>query len=247
MRTTLTRLCATLALSLPLAAQAFVVGSTIPGKWGSPVMGTGATVTYSFVADGVSCADEFSGCTNTSFATLFAGLPGWLTQVQNAFSAWSSVADITFVQVADSGLAFNAAGAGADIRLGAHTMDGVFGTLAHGYYPPANGGSAAGDIHFDSAEAWKIGFGGAGFDIFQVLAHEIGHAIGLDHTAVPGSLMNPFYTEAFAGVQADDIAGAQFIYGRAVTHNVPEPSPALLLALGLCVAGLSRTRAARKL
>lgn len=240
MRTTLIRLCATLALSLPLAAQAFVLGPTAPGKWGPPAMGTGATVSYSFMADGVSCAAEFAGCTNTSFATLFAGLPGWQTEVQNAFNAWSAVANISFVQVADDGAAFNAPSTSGDIRLGAHAFDGAGGTLAHGYFPPVNGGSAAGDIHFDTDELWKLGFGGAGFSLFQVLAHELGHAIGLSHTAVPGSLMNPFYTEAFSGPQADDIAGAQFLYGRRLTQQVPEPATLALLLMALGLATLAR-------
>jgi hypothetical protein len=90
-----------------------------------------------------------------------------------------------------------------------------------------------GDIHFDTAETWKIGFGGSGFDIFTVAAHEIGHAIGLDHTTVPSSLLNAFYSEAFGGLQADDIAGAQHLYGAPVTTTVPEPTTGLLLLTGM--------------
>lgn len=223
---------ALLAPGSPVSEE-FVLGPTAPGKWGPPAFGTGATVTYSYMASGVSCAAEFAGCTITDFS---AFMPvGFGAAVSAAFASWSAVANITFVQVADLGEAFNAAGGSGDIRLGGHAFDGVGGVLAHGFFPPANGLTAAGDIHFDIAEAWKIGFGGPGFDIFQVMAHEIGHAIGLDHTAVPGSLMNPFYTEAFSGPQADDIAGAQFIYGR-VVGAVPEPGTLMLLGLALAVA-----------
>jgi hypothetical protein len=168
---------------------------------------------------------------------------GWEAAVTAAFAAWSAVADLTFVQVADDGAAFNAATTSGDIRIGGHVFDGPSGTLAHGFYPPVNGGSAAGDIHFDIAELWKVGFGGAGFDIFQVMAHELGHALGLDHTGVPNSLMNPFYTEAFSGPQADDIAGMQFIYGEAV---VPLPAALPLLGGGLLILGFVARRKSAK-
>ncbi len=214
----------------------FVLGPTVPGKWGPAAFGTGATVTYSYMPTGTSCAAEFAGCSISAMADFLPA--GFGAAISAAFAAWSAVADITFVLVADDGAAFNAPTTSGDIRLGGHTFDGPSGVLAHGFYPPANGATAAGDIHFDSAEAWKIGFGGPGFDIFQVMAHEIGHAIGLDHTGVAGSLMNPFYTEAFSGPQADDIAGATFIYGSPVVVPPTVPVPAALPLLTVALAGL---------
>ncbi len=221
----------------------FVLGVTSPGKWGPPAMGTGATVTWSIMPAGVSMAADHPLNTVSPTVSMDSVMPGgYFAAIQAAFAAWSAVANITFQYVApDNGVAFNSGGTSADIRIGAHVFDGQGGTLAHGYYPPANGLTAAGDIHFDSSELWKIGFGGGGVDVFQVAAHEIGHAIGLNHTAVPLSLMNPFYTESFSGPQADDIAGAQFIYG--VPVEVPEASTwAAGFGLAVGCLGLWRNR-----
>lgn len=249
MRKTFHKLAAAAALALPLMAQAFVIGPTSPGKWGSPVFGTGATITYSFMPTGTSCAAEFAGCTITALGDFGPAFSVWKAEVQAALSSWSAVANLTFVEVADLGEAFNAATQlSGDLRFGGHNMGGAGGTLAHGFYPPNNGDSAAGDMHYDTTDCWEAAFDGTGdlcFSIFQVTAHEIGHALGLDHTAVPGSLMNPFYSEAFSGPQADDIAGMQFIYGKAVTRELPEPSGLALVGMAMLAAGLTRRRSAR--
>ncbi len=216
----------------------FVLGPTTPGKWGPPVVGTGATITWSIVPAGVA----MDSGTSVGLASIFP--TGFHAALVVAFSAWSSVANVTFSEVSDSGLAFNAPGATAgDIRISAHPFDGPGGTLAHGFYPPANGSTAAGDIHFDSADTWKIGFGGPGFDIKQVMMHELGHALGLAHTGVAGSLMNPTYTEAFLGPQADDIAGMVYLYGAPVaTPDGGATGLLLLVAFGSIFASRTQLR-----
>jgi hypothetical protein len=230
-----------LAPGTPLTDD-FVLGPTTPGKWGGPVMGTpGGIVTWSLMNSGIAVEDGGLGGVSTALSAFMPA--GFLTQIQNAFAAWSAVANIQFVQVADNGLPFDAPGATGMIRIAGTNLGGPGGVLAHGYYPPINGNTAAGDIHFDVNDTWKIGFGAApGFDIFQVMAHEIGHAIGLDHTGVANSLMNPNYTEAFSGPQADDIAGAQFIYGAAPQGEIPEPASMVLFALGAVALPFARRR-----
>jgi hypothetical protein len=189
-------------------------------KWGSSSQGTaGGTVTYSFMGNGLSFSAENYG--NSTAITFLPGFqPCFITEIQNAFSVWQAVSNIKFVQVTDSGLAFNASNAGGDIRIGAHYFDGPSGTLAHSYYPPPNGISAAGDVHFDSSENWSCNT--SGIDIGIVAMHEIGHSLGLAHEDTSAvALMDPYYNASLTGLQSDDIHGATSIYGAVANLTNP--------------------------
>jgi hypothetical protein len=178
----------------------------------------GGIVTYSFMPGGISFTSEFQGAGNGSsvpVTSMPTFSPCFLTEIANAFAAWAAVANIQFVQVADNGAAFNAAGATGDIRIAAHAFDGAFSVLAHAYYPPPNGTSASGDMHFDVAENWSCSSGPGVIDIGVVAIHEIGHSIGLQHEATNPAIMQPFYNPALNAPLIDDINGAVQIYGRA--------------------------------
>ena len=228
----------------PGIAGAFGIGPTTPSKWGSPVFGSGAHVTYSFM-DGIAAAGDTNNIQDcdggTNCVALSSFMPvGFEVEIERAFDAWGVVANLTFDEIADDGADWNTFTNSGDIRFSGHAFDGNRGVLAHGYFPPVNGLSAAGDVHFDSAESWKIGFGGSGFDIFIVALHEIGHAIGLDHENNEAAIMNSRYSEAFSGLQTDDIAGIQHIYGAAV---VPVPAAVWLFASGIMgLAGIRKKK-----
>jgi hypothetical protein len=192
-------------------------------KWGSSTPGTsGGIVTYSFMGNGLNLSAE-PNSSGIGSSVAMSSLPGFqacfITDIQNAFAAWQAVASIQFVQVNDSGSAFNASGATGDIRIGAHTFDGPSGVLAHAYYPPPNGTSAAGDMHFDRQENWTCNT--SGIDIGVVALHEIGHSLGLNHEDATSAAMNPYYNPGLAGLQSDDINGAAAIYGGPVALSAP--------------------------
>ena len=177
----------------------------------------GGTVTYSFMASGVSMGSH----SGPSLA--LTSLPGYqacfLSEIRDAFSAWSAVANIQFVEVPDNGVPFDAAGALGDIRIGAHAFDGAWGVLAHAYFPPPGGVSASGDIHFDRDESWSCSAGPGVIGVGVVATHEIGHAIGLNHETrlERTALMNPYYNPNIASMLlADDISGAAALYGVGV-------------------------------
>lgn len=177
----------------------------------------GGTVTYSFMASGVTMAAHSDA--NLAVSSLPGYAPCFTAAIRNAFAAWSAVANIQFVEVTDNGVPFDGAGARGDIRIGAHSMDGQWGVLAHAFFPPPGGVSAAGDMHFDRNEPWACAPGPGAVDIGIVAMHEIGHAIGLNHETRLDrtALMNPYYNPNTASILlADDVVGATAIYGRGV-------------------------------
>lgn len=134
--------------------------------------------------------------------------------LRGAFDRWQAVVPLTFVESASGAGDIRVSFAVGDHGDGAgNAFDGPSGTLAHCFFPPPNGGAIAGDCHFDEAETWTVGDPVTGIDLDTVALHELGHGIGLDHSADTAAVMFAFYGGARRELHPDDVAGAQSIYG----------------------------------
>ncbi|XP_008298426.1 matrix metalloproteinase-17b [Stegastes partitus] len=73
-----------------------------------------------------------------------------------------------------------------------YPFDGAGGAVGHAFFPsdPAR----AGGVHLDAEEEWTFRQPASeGTDLFTVLVHEFGHALGLAHSSSRHSVMRPYY------------------------------------------------------
>ncbi|XP_076699949.1 stromelysin-2 [Callospermophilus lateralis] len=133
--------------------------------------------------------------------------------IEKALKVWEEVTPLTFSRMhegeADIMISF-AVGAHGDFE----PFDGPGQSLAHAY-PPGSG--LSGDVHFDDDEKWTED--ASGTNLFLVAAHELGHSLGLFHSANPEALMYAVYKpnrnlDHFR-LSQDDVDGIQSLYGPA--------------------------------
>ncbi len=224
------------------SAQAYVRGSS---KWGGP-RGTRVEITYSY-----------SNLLDASFAPGISATQKRLA-TETALGMWARYAPLDFVEIPDFGgmpsasdSRYTAGPSHANLRIGHHYIDGNPDgpdTKAHAYLPTSVRSGIAGDVHFDDGDDFVLltdalpKSDDPAFPFLVIMAHEIGHALGLYHSdktpgqqAVMDASVQLFFDDlATADLKADDIAGIQAIYGQGVgsVRPIPEASSGLLLLLG---------------
>jgi hypothetical protein len=97
------------------------------------------------------------------------------------------------------------------------------------FFTSAPGTRIEGDIHFNNRDfRWTMGASNPNNDVYKILpvaVHEVGHSVGIGHSAVPIATM---FFSAQAGdigqtLDIDDTSAAKFLYGpRQNTLTVPK-------------------------
>ena len=177
-------------------------------------------VTYSLVSGAV----EFPGARNCRKMINLDGLTAssqvamtaMREEISAAFAMWESVAGISFREAADPSKADILIGAQADPE-GWAFADVFYDTHSPNEVKPISRSL----VCLNPAKRWKIGFDGdlKTYDLRYTIAHEIGHAIGLDHPSSAGSIMGYRYEERFRDLQPGDVQGAVALYGPRVTSE----------------------------
>jgi len=196
-------------------------------RWQTPTFGAGAVVTYAFATAPVTTEGARNCARMLPPAAAYA--PSHITdqafrdEVAAAFRMWEQVADITFRETADT--------ATAGILIGAQAEP-----VGHAFTNVSLKGEAEGRkvighslICLNPKQPWKVGFDGrlGVYDVRYTIAHEIGHAIGLDHPSAAGQLMSYRYDEKQTDLQPGDIKGAVLLYGpRPETRGFAATDPA---------------------
>ena len=183
-------------------------------KWGEQRLGAGAKVSYAFADETLN----FDNARNCGVLAPMAALSGQdlsfetlVEETAAAFRVWERAANLSFYRVTDV--------RDADIILGAQGQPRRRAFANVTFAPQEKDGVRAIDqalVCLNPEQKWKVGFGGDmdTYDVRYTLIHEIGHAIGLDHSGPSGQVMAFRYTEDFPELQPGDLRGIRQLYGH---------------------------------
>ncbi|XP_031625576.1 matrix metalloproteinase-2-like [Contarinia nasturtii] len=133
----------------------------------------------------------------------------WAREIlQQALEVWSHETPLNFREVDAKRV---------DIEIGfSRDLQALFNTTQRilGYANPPNPIKVL--LRFDADQNWASSSDDNDYstaDLMYTAVHELGHALGLDHSNVEDAIMYPAYKIVFKGLHEDDRKGIQNLYG----------------------------------
>jgi hypothetical protein len=181
-------------------------------KWGEAALGTAARIRYAVLngprddPDGINCRQM------TGLAPLRerAGIADAVfhRELDAAFALWRAAAGLEFVPVADP--------AQADIVVGVQRAPRGIAWTNVDFLPSEEGPVAhltKAAICLNPEVAWETANDDdiETYNLRRVLAHEIGHTLGLNHPGPRGQLMGYAYTDDISALRAGDMSGISIL------------------------------------
>jgi hypothetical protein len=184
-------------------------------KWGTPSFGAPAEVTYGFAerryeyADAINCG--VIGPIDQLLQASKLTRKQFIDNVRGAFAMWQSAANVSFRYTEDA--------AQAQILIGAQgNPRGIaFANVWHDGSRHNNkvASITQATVCLNPQITWKASSDGRpdSYHLRHVIAHEVGHTIGLDHPGRTGQLMGYRYSEDTSRLGLGDVEGAVTLYG----------------------------------
>jgi hypothetical protein len=147
---------------------------------------------------------------------------------QRALQHWAAVANIQFLETSSSVTSISPQNAGDGVNLITVSTDNLAAFGASGspgrtrVFYDSGGAIVEADIALNPAETFSSDGTAGTYDLESTFTHEVGHLLGLEHSAVIGATMQPRQAKngvyglpamTQRGLSADDIAGARSLYG----------------------------------
>lgn len=159
-------------------------------------------------------SDEITWSLNLAGLNIVAGsnISEFNDLVFDAFDTWAAIAGLNFTFVPTFG--------GSDIDINVERIAGSTIGIARTSFFTSDADNnglveiAESNISMDQDETWRPDGPSGAFTFIQVMLHEIGHSLGLDHFNVPDAVMNASASAGSRLLGADDIAGIQDLYGE---------------------------------
>ena len=157
------------------------------------------------------------------------------TTILSALVAWGHAANLNLQEVPDN--------ASANIEIGWSPLQSTVNPndigLTTYYTTPSNQMAQAVVQLEDPAEDPLVNtplgytWSGSVSTLYQVALHELGHALGLDHSTDPTAIMYPTAQTTNPALSLADIAGMQQLYGAPTTVNVGVTDSTVNVSAGL--------------